>query len=295
MVSSADQLQIKELLQSWLNKQVQPENLNWFNDKLQQLGDEHSDRFLFTTFSSIPRYAGKADLQLTEIDLAAAQTLRPGWEPRQWSIDQVGRSLVLLSISADDGKEYQTQIEKLFGAADVNEQIALYQSLPLLPHPHLFISRAAEGLRTSMDAVFNAIALNNPFPGDYFETLTWNQMILKAVFVGSPLHAIQQLDKRANAELARMLSDYAHERWAAQREVTPELWRLIGPFLNDHLLGDLQRALDTSNQAQQLSAALACFQSSLPSAQALLSKYPNVRDQIQSEQLDWPQLMKQCA
>lgn len=295
MVSSADQLQIKELLQSWLNKQVQPENLNWFNDKLQQLGDEHSDRFLFTTFSSIPRYAGKADLQLTEIDLAAAQTLRPGWEPRQWSIDQVGRSLVLLSISADDGKEYQTQIEKLFGAADVNEQIALYQSLPLLPHPHLFISRAAEGLRTSMDAVFNAIALNNPFPGDYFETLTWNQMILKAVFVGSPLHAIQQLDKRANAELARMLSDYAHERWAAQREVTPELWRLIGPFLNDHLLGDLQRALDTSNQAQQLSAALACFQSSLPSAQALLSKYPNVRDQIQSKQLDWPQLMKQCA
>ena len=282
---------MKALLHGWLVRQVPSDKLLWLDNKLEQLSancsEDRSERLLFIAFSSVPRYTGKTDLQLTAADLEAAEAARAGWRPQQWSLDQVGRTLMLLSLPAQEGERYRGWLEKLFGAADVNEQIALYQSLPLLPHPEQFISRAAEGLRTNISAVFDAIALNNPFPGDYFNQPQWNQMILKAVFVGSPLHKVQQLDHRANADLARMLSDYAHERWAAKREVTPELWRIIGPFLNEQFLADLRTAMETADKAQQVAAAIACIQSPSPSAQTLLSEYADVRDEVSARQLDW--------
>ena len=137
------------------------------------------------------------------------------------------------------------------------------------------------------------IVLDNPFPGDYFSQETWNQMVLKAVFVGSQLHRIQQLDERANAELARMLLDYAHERWAAKREVTPELWRPVGPFLNEQGLSDLEQVFEKSDKVQRLAAALACTQSSLPSAKAMMERYPDVREEVEIGQLNWSRFSEQ--
>jgi hypothetical protein len=124
-------------------------------------------------------------------------------------------------------------------------------------------------------------------------------MVLKALFVGSPLHSIQRLDERANPELARMLVDYAHERWAAGRDVSPELWRCVGKFANSEMLADLERVLIESHAQpysngkgqkkllERTAAALACADCPLPQAQEILARYPELQSDIRSGRLTW--------
>ncbi len=58
-------------------------------------------------------------------------------------------------------------------------------------------------------------------------------MVLKALFIESPLWPIQGLDERANPHLAQMLIDYMRERIAAKRVVHYELFRAIGGYLEE--------------------------------------------------------------
>ena len=121
-----------------------------------------------------------------------------------------------------------------------------------------------------MRAVFEAVAHRNPYPSEQFAENRWNHMVLKALFVGSTLHPIQGLDERANPPLARMLCDYAHERWAAGRPVSPELWRCVGPHADAEALADLQRVLATGDASERKAAALALAACPDPRASALL-------------------------
>jgi hypothetical protein len=220
-------LHTKLLLRKWLIRQVPTQQFAQLDLILTQVTNNASECLLSKAFSAVPRYTSRADIALTDDDLKSIRLARLGWTPSNWSLDQVGRSLLLLSLPTDNAQKYYLLLEEIFNTADVNEQISLYQSLPIIPHPKLFVGIAIEGLSTSITPVFNAIALCNPFPGDYFELSVWNQMILKAVSVGSSLRLIQRIDQRANAELACMLLDYVHERWAAKRRVSPELWQLM--------------------------------------------------------------------
>ena len=283
---------VNELLHHWLLKSVSEKAFAWLEQKQAQIASGAAERVFFTAFSAVPRYLGKEDLQLTFQDLEAAQDVIPGWYPDHWSVDQAGRTLLLLALPYNDAEGYVRSLDKFFSTADMGELIVLYQSLPLLPHPELHRHRAAEGIRSNMSNVFQAIALRNPYPADYLDNAAWNQMVLKAVFVGSPLHLIWGFDRRANPELARMLADYAHERWAAKRSVSPELWRLVGKFADAAMLADLEQAIAHPDPTQQAAAALACADCSLPQAQAILARYPHLQASIPAGSLSWEQLAK---
>jgi hypothetical protein len=101
------------------------------------------------------------------------------------------------------------------------------------------------------------VAHASPYPGEHFDEPAWNQMVLKALFIGSRLAPIQGLDRRANPTLARMLCDYAHERWSAGRRVSPELWRCVGPFADEAARRDLAHALRQGDAAEQAAARAA--------------------------------------
>ena len=242
-------------------------------------------RALVTAFSLAARKVGKASLCPTQADSQRAESIYPGWDFSHWSVDQTTRTLLLLAFPSNDKTQYQQAIVQLFDCADVSERVALYQSLPVLPHVESFYAQGVEGVRSSMTAVFEAIALRNPYPKDYFDQPAWNQMVLKALFEGSPLYLIDGLDNRANADLAAMLVAYAHERWSAKRPVSPELWRSVGPFAQGAMVADLQRVLEENDPVQQAAAALACYAS--VEARSLLANRPKLVEQIESGELNW--------
>ncbi len=282
-----DAVDVPSLLNQWIRSQASEKSLAWLDEQLERISEGAPEWIFFTSFSSVPRHLGKADLALDDAALKLAGEARRGWNPRNWSIDQAGRTLLLLRLPHDDAVRYHATLEKVFQTADVGESVALYQALPLLPHPDRWIFRATEGIRSNMASVFEAVALRNPFPSEQFDEAQWNQMVLKAVFVGSPLHEIQGLDERANPRLARMLRDFAHERWAASRPVTPELWRLVGRFAGDEWVSDLEQVLLSGTPDERHAAAIALSESPSGRAGRALTSQPELSGRITRGELSW--------
>ncbi|WP_439883279.1 EboA domain-containing protein [Pontibacter sp. MBLB2868] len=273
---------LKELLERSTNFKA----MEWLEKKL-DLAAAGNDKDFYLAFSAAPRFVGKDKLQYTAADAEKAQLIRKGFDPSRWTTAQTARTLLVLSLPHDDAEAFLNKIETLFSTADMGELVALYAALPLLPHPELFIKRAAEGFRTNMGDVFEAVALDNPYPADYMEDDAWNNMVLKTLFVGKPIFRIYGIEKRRNAKLARILSDYAHERWAAGRPVSPELWRPIGPFIDDNILKDIEKLFSQPNELEQEAAALACAQSESTPAKELLNAHPQLKARVENGEITW--------
>jgi len=276
----------RDLLDRWLAAQLPAEAKAWLGQAAAQLQAAGTDKDLYLAVSLVTRKLGKADLRLSEGDLREAQAARPGWDPRGWSVDQAARVRLVLALQ-DDVQRLARCLEQLFITADVGEQAAFYGGLPLYPEPKRYVDRATEGLRTNMKNVFESIAHRNPYPSEQFSEAAWNQMVLKALFVGSKLWPIVGLDARTNPSLARMLLDYAHERWAASRPVSPELWRCVGPHATGAALQDLEKVLKQGTEPERKAAALALRASPDPSAAAVLQRDPGLAKLVAEGKLSW--------
>ena len=279
----------REFLQRWLERQLPEAASAWLRGQLAGLTGEVRDRDLYVALGLVPRKLGKADLDLNDGDLKAAARARPGWDPRGWSVDQAARILILLQAGGT-GATFAQRFTQLCRTADVAEAIAFYRGLPLYPDPERLEAQAAEGTRTNMRSVFEAVAHRSPYPKEQFAENRWNHMVLKALFVGSALHPIQGLDERANSTLARMLCDYAHERWAAGRPVSPELWRCVGPHADAEALADLQRVLATGSAIERKAAALALAACPAPRANELLGSAPDLAAALERGELSWARI-----
>ncbi len=276
-----------ELLARWVIERVPAEAAGWFRDQLAAVRAASDPKPLYLALGYVPRRLGKADLRLSAAELAEAAAVRPGFDPVDWSIDQAARIALVLASHDGDGRRFRERLETLFRTADIGETIAFYRGLPLYPAPELLVARAREGARSGMRPVFEAVAHRNPFPMERFDENAWNHLVLKALFIGTTLDPIQGLDARANPRLSRMLCDYAHERWAAGRPVSPELWRCVGPHADEAALADLARVLETGSGEERKAAALALRACPRPEAEALLATVPELLGPIERGEIRW--------
>lgn len=276
----------RRLLRDWLLRQLEPERGAWLEAQIATLAKDSSDAALEIALGMAPRKLGKAQLALSDADLAAADKAIAGWDPRGWSVTDAAR-ILLLSGLPSGGRPFAERFRALCRTADVAELTTLYRGLPLYPDPASLEEQVGEGLRSNMRGVFEAIAHCNPYPKAHFDQHRWNHMVLKALFIGSPLAPIQGLDERANPELARIMCDFAHERWAAGRPVPFEIWRCVGPFAEGGAIDDLARVLSSAEAVERRAAALALAASPDRRAAQLLQAVPALAADISRKQLTW--------
>ncbi|MEK6155237.1 EboA domain-containing protein [Flavobacteriaceae bacterium 3-367] len=259
----------------------------WFRDKIEKIIEEESARELYLTYSLI---ASKVDrstaLALDNSDSDLLEYLKV----QRGNMQQVARIYLLAEVLGHNEAFFAPKVANIIQVADTEELIALLKFLVLLPNAQNYKSTAVEALRTNIATVFNAIALKNPYPALYFNDQEWNQMYLKAAFMQQNLQDIVAIDKRANSELARIISDYAHERWAASRDIDPYFWRPVGAFLNEVLLQDMERLLKSHNPVENMAGVLCCSDSDKPEAKVLIKRYPHLVTRIRDKQLTWETL-----
>jgi hypothetical protein len=193
-----------QYFQRLLAAQLSPQGQTWLQKQLESL---RTEKDFYLAFSMAPRFTGKKPLALSVDDIEEAEKLRSGFNPSHWTIDQAVRTILVLSVPHQTPEEYIAILNKVFSTADLHELATLYAGLPVLPYPESHISRAAEGVRTTMTQVFDAIALNNPYPHDYLPEEAWNQMVIKSIFNVRPLYQIFGLDNRRNEALAAIAID----------------------------------------------------------------------------------------
>lgn len=156
--------------------------------------------------------------------LVAELAERGAGDAGAWTPVRVARTgLVLAALAATDREKAEATAWKVFRTGDNEERIALLGALALTENPTDFLDLAVDACRTHVTEVFEAIACDNSYPARYFPEPSFNQMILKAVFIEVPLERVVGLGDRLNEELSRMAEHYAQERAAAGRTVPADL------------------------------------------------------------------------
>lgn len=125
-------------------------------------------------------------------------------------------------------------LTRLYRQGTATERAAVLRALPHLPTgatPEA-LPLVEDALRAN-DTTLVAAAVG-PYAAAWLDPHGWRHAVLKCLFTGVRLDAVSGLARRArgDAELARMLRDFAHERTAAGRHVPADLHHalaLTGP------------------------------------------------------------------
>jgi hypothetical protein len=275
---------LKTSIQDVLVQNVSQDVWAWL---LERAGFSGNNMHFYRAFTWIPRKTGNGLVILSQEQKEHIESVRHGFSIERWPVDRLCRVWLLLQLNTADKEQYVTTIENLFSGAEMNELVALYAALPVLAYPEQWRRRCAEGIRSNIGSVLETIMCGNPYPCEQLDEAAWNQMVLKAFFTEKPVHRIIGLDDRANQELANILSDYAHERWAASRPVNPQLWRCVGKFINERIFPDIQRIAGSENMMEREAAALACKDSPYPPAKELFSRNSEFKSAIERGELTW--------
>ena len=159
------------------------------------------------------------------------EPLRPETDPQglvHGTVDDLARTRLLeVLASVLDPDRLATEVAELYRYGDDAERRGVLRGLTALPQPVVptGLDLVADALRAN-DIRLVAAALG-PFAGKHLDQHSWRHGVLKCLFVGVPLAAVADVERRTDGELLRMVSDYADERRAAGRDVPADAQRLL--------------------------------------------------------------------
>ena len=179
---------------------------------------------LATAYTGAPRHLGRERLTLGDAEAHTLALAAPGCSLAQWTLYDAGRALLLLSVATDASADAFVAVAmECYERGDAREQQSWLKAVGLLPCAERFLPAAIDACRTNIVPLFESIACENPYPQRLFPEPNFNQLVMKALFLGVALPRIVGLPTRLNPELSRMASDFAAERRAAGRAVPSDL------------------------------------------------------------------------
>ncbi len=229
------------LLTGALRRHLDSRAASWLDGALAAVESDASA--VRTWFPAAARKVGTASLDVRDHD---------GGEP--WSADEAARAALLAAL----GARVTEEIDDLYRYGDAAERRAILRSLHLLPVGDAATTLVLDALRTNDERLVAASL--GPYAIDHLDDSSLRQAVLKCVFMGIPLARIPDLETRADAELARMLAAYAHERVAAGRDVPNDVWPWIDRFPPEAELAALADELHANAHARRRAAAAALAQ-----------------------------------
>lgn len=224
----------------------------WLDDTLDEVRADPSA--LPTRFPAVGRKVGRGPLDRTA----------DSHDVHAWTVDDAARALLLAAANQSGA----AMVEKLYQQGDTAERRAVLRALPLLDIGDGGVTLVLDAIRTN-DARLIAAALG-PYAAGHLDDHAWAQAVLKCVFLGVPLAGVAGLRDRADATLARMLADYAHERVAAGRDVPADVWPVVRRY-DPAELAKLEAELDSPDPARSAAArrALDAMAAAAPAPDAL--------------------------
>lgn len=223
-----------DLLKGIVLQNIHSQQKEWFAKLWLVLENQFSQRIFRSAFAGMghrlrgqPKNISKEERN----ELAKINALRID----DWQLCDFGRiALLVQSTEWVSMENHSVLIFELFRKGDHNEKSAVLKALGLLPEPIRFVDLAAEACRTNALIVFEAIACDNVFPATYFPDHTFNQLVLKALFLGTSLKRIAGLNQRINTELVNMIADFKEERDLAGRPLPDDVEEIISKICSNY-------------------------------------------------------------
>jgi len=145
--------------------------------------------------------------------------------------DRAREELVAALLAALPPEDAARELGDLYRYGDDAERRGVLRGLSAAdpdaePIVNAGLDLVADALRTN-DPRLVAAALG-PFGARHLDQHAWRHGVLKVLFMGIPLEAIADVDRRRDDELTRMAAGLVAERRAASRDIRDDMSRLAG-------------------------------------------------------------------
>ncbi|WP_018638332.1 EboA domain-containing protein [Parafrankia elaeagni] len=162
-------------------------------------------------------------------DTPTSDTPVPRTDLDGWQVQDAARTVLLAALPTATEPRVAA-VTRIYQRGDAAEKRGVLRALPLLNLGDAALVITRDALRTN-DSRLVAAALG-PYAARHLDDQAWRHGVLKCVFLEVDLTVVADLERRADAELGRMLGDLAAERAAAGRRLPADAQVLLGRLAN---------------------------------------------------------------
>ena len=215
-------------LQDAIHSVASPQAMAWLNEScclLRKAANPADDLSLLSAMAR--RKTGHAQLGP---DVSAILTAAGQLSIKEWTTGDAARIILILTATEAFPEQAGQLVTSVYRLGDESERAIVTKGLALFPAPDTLKPLALETGRANSTTLFSALALDNPYPAAHYSDHEFNQLVLKALFMGLGIERMVGLQARTNAELSRMCEDYMDERRAASRTIPRDIWLAMSPY-----------------------------------------------------------------